>query len=420
MKRMKQALCLLLTSAMLACLCVGCGKSADKSKRIGISMPNDSEARWASDSEVLHDVLTQAGYEVNIQFAGNDSAAQAQQIQDMIGAGCTTIIVAAVAPDHLMTDLGLEDVDRQRISGGSVEDESEDEAHSPMDDGVNLIAYQTLLADSGIVDYYVGFDGYEAGYLQASCIEDLLSLADTTSSYTLELCFGDPNDPLTAFQYQGAMEVLQVYLDSGVLSIPSGQTSFEDVCSASADGAKARMEKLLSSTYAAGGLDAVLCGSDALASAVGDQLFVQYTGGVFPILTGQGCLEQNVNDLVSGRQAMTLLNDCTGMAEEAARVALALAAGEAVETEDSLDNGRINVPASLFYPKEVYADSISDLLVTPGYFTANEDGTYSSATGYTATISQPAAQSEDSGAASSTSSNSGSSNSASSGSGSQG
>ncbi len=387
MKRIKKALCLLLSLAMLAGLCTGCGNNAGQKKRakkIGISMPNDSEARWSTDSETLHDLLTAAGYEVNIQFAGNDAAAQAQQIQDMIGAGCTTIIAAAVEPSRLAADLALEDTDRQRISGGSAEDEAEDEAHSPIDDGLNLIAYQTLITDSGIVDYYVGFDGYEAGYLQASCIEDMLSLADTTNTYNLELFFGDPNDPLTAFQYQGAMEVLQVYIDAGVLSIASGQTALEDVCSASADDANPRMETLLSSTYAAGGLDAVLCADDTLARAVSDTLFDHYAGGVFPILTGQGCLEQNVNDLVSGRQAMTLLDDCTGMAEEAARVAIALSSGESVDTTDSLDNGRINVPASLFYPQEVYADSITDLLMTPGYFAVNTDGSYKAVTPYTA------------------------------------
>ena len=387
MKRIKKLLCLLLSLSMLAGLCTGCGNSAgqkEKAKKIGISMPNDSDARWSADSETLHDILTAAGYEVNIQFAGNDAAAQAQQIQDMIGAGCTTIIAAAVDPSRLAADLALEDTDRQRISGGSAEDEAEDTAHSPIDDGLNLIAYQTPIADSGIVDYYVGFDGYEAGYLQASCMEDMLSLANTTSTYNLELFFGDPNNPLTAFQYQGAMEVLQVYIDSGVLSISSGQTALENVCSASADDAKTRIENLLSSTYAAGGLDAVLCADDTLARAVGNTLFDRYTGGVFPILTGQGCLEQNVNDLVSGRQSMTLLDDCTGMAAEAARVAIALSSGESVDTDDSLDNGRINVPASLFYPQAVYADSITDLLVTPGYFAANGDGSYKAVMPYTA------------------------------------
>ena len=144
------------------------------------------------------------------------------------------------------------------------------------------------------------------------------------------------------------------------------------------------MENLLSSTYAAGGLDAVLCADDTLARTVGNTLFDRYTGGVFPILTGQGCLEQNVNDLVSGRQSITLLDDCTGMAAEAARVAIALSSGESVDTDDSLDNGRINVPASLFYPQAVYADSITDLLVTPGYFAANGDGSYKAVMPYTA------------------------------------
>ena len=103
MKRIKKLLCLLLSLSMLAGLCTGCGNSArqkEKAKKIGISMPNDSDARWSADSETLHDILTAAGYEVNIQFAGNDAAAQVQQIQDMIGAGCTTIIAAAVDPSR--------------------------------------------------------------------------------------------------------------------------------------------------------------------------------------------------------------------------------------------------------------------------------------------------------------------------------
>ena len=81
MKRIKKLLCLLLSLSMLAGLCTGCGNSAgqkEKAKKIGISMPNDSDARWSADSETLHDILTAAGYEVNIQFAGNDAAAQVQ------------------------------------------------------------------------------------------------------------------------------------------------------------------------------------------------------------------------------------------------------------------------------------------------------------------------------------------------------
>lgn len=351
-------------------------------------MPNDSESRWSSDSETLHTLLTQAGYDVNIQFAGNDASAQVQQIQDMIGAGCTTILVTAVDPSTLAQDLGLEDPNRQRISGGSAEDEVLDEAHAPAEDAINLIAYQKLLTDSNIVDYYIGFDGYEAGYLQASYIEESLSLYDTSETYCLELFFGDINDPITAFQYQGAMEVLQVYIDSGVLTIASGQTSLEDTTSNDSSEAKRRLETMLSNVYADQDLDAILCSDDTLALALSDTLFEHYTGGIYPVLTGQGCLEASVNNLTSNRQSMTLLDDCTGMAAEAARIIMALASGSPTETEDSLDNGRINVPASLFYPAAVRKDNIQDLLVTPGYFTANSDGTYSAATDYTAGGSQ--------------------------------
>ena len=93
--------------------------SGEFSRKIGISMPNDSDAKWAADSEIMHDILTQAGYEVNIQFAGDNAASQLQQIQDMIGAGCTTIIVAAADPASFSGTLDLGDTQHQLISGGT-------------------------------------------------------------------------------------------------------------------------------------------------------------------------------------------------------------------------------------------------------------------------------------------------------------
>ena len=112
-------------------------------------------------------------------------------------------------------------------------------------------------------------------------------------------------------------------------------------------------------------------------------MFSGYTGGVYPILSGLGCEEQSVNNLLSGRQGMTLLEDYTGMAEEAADVAAAFASGSAPETPDSLDNGRVNVPASLFYPEEVFSSNVGDLLIGRGYFADNGDGTLRSITDYT-------------------------------------
>lgn len=375
---------ILLVTALTGC--AGRFTRGESSKKIGISMPNDSTAKWASDSEIMHDILTQAGYEVNIQFAGDSASAQIQQIQDMIGAGCTTIIMAAVDESSLAGTQDLEDTDHQLISGGTSDSQQEDQddlSRMALADGINLIAYDTFISDSAIVDYYVGFDGYEAGYLQARYIESRLSLQDATETHTIEFFFDDAADPLTVFQFRGAMEVLQPYLDAGTLTVRSGQITLEDCTTETSEDATARMEELLSTTYADGDLDAVLCATDDLALTVSDVLFSSFTGGVYPIVTGQGCEEASVNALVSGRQSMTLLQDCTGMAQEAARVAMALASGAEVDTADSLDNGRINVPASLFYPEEVSRDNIQEMLVDRGYFSAGEDGTFLAVTSYT-------------------------------------
>lgn len=367
--------------------CAGRFSRGEPSKKIGISMPNDSTAKWANDSEIMHDILTQAGYEVNIQFAGDNATAQIQQIQDMIGAGCTTIIMAAVDESSLAGSLDLGDTDHQLISGGASDSEEEtqdDLSRLAMADGINLIAYDTFIADSANVDYYVGFDGYEAGYLQARFIESRLSLQNATEPRTIELFFDNAADPLTVFQFRGAMEVLQPYLDAGTLIIRSGQNTLEACATESQEDTAARMKELLSSNYADGALDAILCATDDLALTVSDVLFSSFTGGVYPIVTGLGCEEASVNALVSGRQSMTLLQDCTGMAQEAARVAMALASGTQLDTTDSLDNGRINVPASLFYPEEVSRENIQELLVDRGYFSAEEDGSFLAITNYTA------------------------------------
>jgi putative multiple sugar transport system substrate-binding protein len=383
-------ICLFLALALLLSLLSGCGQTETTetgNQKIGISLPNDSDPKWADSSEVMYEQLTAAGFEVSVQFAGNSAEAQAQQIQDMIGAGIQTLIIAPVDPTALSDVLTTEESERRHISGGSsdtVEDASSlSDVRAPADDSLNIVCYDDLILNSTTVDYYVGFDGYEAGYLQACRIEDQLSLYDTDTTYTLELFFGDPNSALTSFQYEGAMEVLQVYLDSGVLTIPSGQSALED-CVSGETGSADRMSQLLKSYYNGQNLDAVLCADDDIAQSISDVLFAQYTGGVFPVITGMGCSEVSVNRLFTGLQSMTLLNDRTGMAEEAARVAAALATGTRPETEDSLDNGRVNVPASLFFPEEVYSTNVQEMLVQRGYFADNGDGTYSATADYTA------------------------------------
>ena len=68
----------------------------------------------------------------------------------------------------------------------------------------------------------------------------------------------DANAPLF---FEGAMNVLTPYIESGKLVVKSGQTEFNVVATAEWDGAKAqsRMDAILSTYYLDEPIEAVLC-----------------------------------------------------------------------------------------------------------------------------------------------------------------
>ena len=393
-------LCLAMLFALAAC---GSAEPEDQTpprEKIGISLPNDSETQWKTDAADMQAILS-ADFDVELRYAGDNSDTQIQQIEELKELGCKTLIVAAVDPNSLGPALAYvpEPQDDAAAESAPAESAAEESAPAfdgrPVDDGWNIIAYDRLITDCDTIDFYVGFDGYEAGYLQASFLEETLHLYDAEGPFHIELFFLEGNDVENEFQYAGAMEILQMYIDAGVLVVGSGENLLSDCAVADPDAAAARMTAILNDSYTDTDLDAILCADDAIARSITDVLFTGYTGGVFPLVTGMGCEEDSVNAILSGVQAMTLLRDCTGMAEEAAAAAAAFAAGVTPATEDSLDNGAVSVPASLFYPEQVYAGNYEQLLLQRGYFVQEEDGTLSAATDYTAGYTAPAEPAEE-------------------------
>jgi len=72
--------------------------------------------------------------------------------------------------------------------------------------------------------------------------------------FNIELFGGSPDDNNAYFFYNGAMSVLQPYIDSGKLVVASRQTGMDKVSTLPLDGARAtRMDNLLSAFYATNG-----------------------------------------------------------------------------------------------------------------------------------------------------------------------
>ena len=174
---------------------------------VGISMPTQSLERWNRDGAFLRDQFEASGYQAELLYANNEVDQQVSDIQNLIADGVDLLVISAIDGESLNTVV--------------------DEA---AENGIPVIAYDRLIMNDN-VDYYVSFDNYSVGVLQGQYLEEQLGLADRTADDPayIEFTAGDPADNNAPFFFNGAMSILQPYLDSGVLVCLSGQTEFDVV-----------------------------------------------------------------------------------------------------------------------------------------------------------------------------------------------
>ena len=343
---------LVVLTAMLAVAAMGTMANAEGEK-IGVAMPTQDLQRWNQDGSNMKAELEAKGYEVDLQYAGNDSATQASQIENMIANGDQLLVVASIDGDSLGTELA-----------------QAKEANIP------VIAYDRLIMNTDAISYYATFDNYLIGKTQGEFLVDALDLENADGPFNLEIVTGDPGDNNVNFFYGGAMDVLQPYIDSGKLVVPSGQIAKEEVATANwaTDAAQSRFENILSSNYADGtNLDAVLASNDSTALGVENALAANYTGE-YPIITGQDCDIANVANIVAGKQAMSVFKDTRALASQVVEMVDAIISGEEVPVNDTetYDNGTGIIPSYLCEPVAVTQDNYKEMLIDSGYYTEDQ------------------------------------------------
>ena len=343
---------LVVLTAMLAVAAMGTMANAEGEK-IGVAMPTQDLQRWNQDGSNMKAELEAKGYEVDLQYAGNDSATQASQIENMIANGDQLLVVASIDGDSLGTVLA-----------------QAKEANIP------VISYDRLIMNTDAISYYATFDNYLVGKTQGEFLVDALDLENADGPFNLEIVTGDPGDNNVNFFYGGAMDVLQPYIDEGKLVVPSGQIAKEEVATANwaTDAAQSRFENILSSNYADGtNLDAVLASNDYTALGVENALAANYTGE-YPIITGQDCDIANVANIVAGKQAMSVFKDTRALASQVVEMVDAIISGEEVPVNDTetYDNGTGIIPSYLCEPVAVTQDNYKEMLIDSGYYTEDQ------------------------------------------------
>ena len=327
---------------------------ADESKGlIGVAMPTQDLQRWNQDGENMKKELEAKGYEVDLQYAGNEVSTQVSQVENMIANGDELLVVASIEGDSLGTVLA-----------------------QAKENNIPVISYDRLIMNTDAISYYATFDNYLVGKTQGQFLVDALDLDNTDGPYNIEFVTGDPGDNNVNFFFGGAMDVLQPYIDEGKLVVPSGQMTKDEVATAnwSTETAQSRFENILSSYYADGtNLDAVLASNDSTALGVENALAANYTGE-YPIITGQDCDIANMPNIIDGKQAMTVFKDTRTLASKVVEMVDAIMqGGEApVNDTETYDNGTGVIPSFLCEPVVCTADNYKELLVDSGYYTEDQ------------------------------------------------
>jgi putative multiple sugar transport system substrate-binding protein len=336
----------------------GGGAGSPREGRIGLAMPTKSSERWIADGENMKKQFENLGYDADLQYGEDVVQNQVSQIENMITKGDKVLVVAA-------------------IDGSSLTDVLQRAA----DANIPVIAYDRLIRGTENVDYYATFDNFKVGVLQAKYIVDKLGLEAGKGPFNIELFAGSPDDNNATFFFEGAMSVLQPYIDSKKLRIKSGQTKFAQVATLRWDGglAQSRMDNLLSKAYTTEDVHAVLSPYDGLSRGIISALKSSGYGSgdkQLPIVTGQDAELASVKSIIAGEQTQTVFKDTRELAKVAVQMADALVTGGEPKVNDTetYDNGVKVVPSYLLQPVSVDKSNYQEILVESGYYGANELG----------------------------------------------
>ncbi|WP_217808298.1 multiple monosaccharide ABC transporter substrate-binding protein [Paenibacillus barengoltzii] len=348
--------------ALAACANGGNGSSSGSGNSekgtIGIAMPTKSSERWVNDGNNMVKEFKALGYGTDLQYGEDVIENQVSQIENMITKGVKVLVIAA-------------------IDGGSLTDVLQ-KAH---DQGIQVVAYDRLIMNSEYVDYYATFDNFKVGVQQASYIEEKLGLKEGKGPFNIELFGGSPDDNNAYFFYDGAMSVLQPYIDSGKLVVRSGQTKMEQIATLRWDGAtaQARMDNLLSAHYTSENIDAVLSPYDGISIGILSSLKgVGYGSGSkpMPIVTGQDAELASVKSILAGEQTQTVFKDTRELAKKAVSMVQSILEDTEAEVNDTktYDNGVKVVPSYLLEPVSVDKENVEQALVDTGYYSKEDLG----------------------------------------------
>jgi D-xylose transport system substrate-binding protein len=331
---------------------------------IWVLLPDtESSTRWEEDDrrffgQFFSDEGLTDGEDFTIVNAEGDAATQQSQAEQAIADGASVIVLTSL-------DTG---------SGAAIIDQAAEA-------GVDVVEYDRFNTGGAGGAAYVSFDNVQVGATMAEVLEPAIEALPVDVARVVELNGGEEDNNSFLFK-QGYDATVQEHVEAGDWELVAD----EHVPGWDNAEAQTIMEQILVDVD--NGVDAVFAANDGLAASAINAL---EGAGVGPVpISGQDATAVGMQNILLGKQTMSVYKPIEAEAAVAAAVALALRAGEDINAIDpGFDFTVIGIEAETGQPTEspegegvvpyfglvpigVTADNIAETVIADGFRTVEE------------------------------------------------
>ncbi|MCR5045398.1 MAG: substrate-binding domain-containing protein [Treponema sp.] len=301
---------------------------------IGFSIDTLAIERWRRDCDIFLNTAKDLGADVIVQNSGNSVEVQNEQIEYLIKRGVKAIVIVPKDAESLGESVRL--------------------ARSK---NIPVISYDRLLRNSAI-DLYVTIDSQAVGTLMAN---ELLRLKPRGSWF----CIYGPEEDFNMTLIRRGVE--------GVLKNSKAKIVFNYWTDGwNYDLSYRKMADLLKAGKVP---DAVVAGNDALADSI-IRAIGEFAADKDIAVGGQDADIAGCQNVVTGKQAVTIYKPITELASKTAEIAVAMAKGKSAEDfsfiNGSIDNGSGEIPVLWLHPTAVTAQNMDEIVIKSGFHTRQE------------------------------------------------
>ena len=314
---------------------------------VAVLLPDTrSSARWENDDRrFLVAAFEEAGVTYSIVNAEGDRQTQLMQAEQAITNGAKVLML----------------VNNDSGSGAAI-------IAIARNAGVAVIDYDRLTIEGPGADFYVSFDNELVGRLQGEGLVAAVKAAQAAGTIgdkvNVAIVNGSPTDNNATLLANGYHRVIDPLFDDPA----SGWTNVATQSIPDWDNQQGLLifEGMQTDQPS---INAAIAANDGLAQAV---ITARQNAGLdFIPVTGQDATVSGVQNVLAGRQSMTVYKAIEVEAKAGASLAIALVQGNDTDAliNGSVNNGTNDVPSVLLVPVAVTKDNVADTVIADGFRT---------------------------------------------------